>query len=232
MPCPIPGFLLPGQNNLSTQVVTSWLNRAFQEELCSLVSFQPRTVENGTQSALCPEDMAALSEGHQPPQALWVGSVSPLTMQCVWGIAWSASHVCRMFIAETRGSHRLIFPCKISCPLNPVGSWIPSILCCPSDVRSLTLSAWTWDSPWCLVAKLIGSMNCYFSLFRDKNSILNSLNPKLTLTDIVQHFVDYRHHHHPHPRFSEVKIGSESLNSLPRTVWEAQIQTSTQIFKR
>lgn len=53
-PCPIPGFLLNGQNNLSTQVVTSWLNRAFQEELCLLVSFQPRTVEHGTQSALCP----------------------------------------------------------------------------------------------------------------------------------------------------------------------------------
>ncbi|CAI9177878.1 unnamed protein product [Rangifer tarandus platyrhynchus] len=54
IPCLIPGFSLPGQNNLSTQVVTSWLNRAFQEEICLLVSFQPRTVEQGTQSALCP----------------------------------------------------------------------------------------------------------------------------------------------------------------------------------
>lgn len=54
IPCPIPGFSLPGQNNLSTQVVTSWLNRAFQEEICLLVSFQPRTVEQGTQSVLCP----------------------------------------------------------------------------------------------------------------------------------------------------------------------------------
>lgn len=129
-----------------------------------------------------------------------------------------------MFIAESPGVLTDSSSCKISCPLNPVGSWIASILCCPSDVHSLTLSAWTWDSPWCLVAKLIGSMNCYFSLFRDNNSILNSSNPKLTLTDIVKHFVDYRHHHHPHPRFLEVKIGPESLNSLPRTVWEAQFK--------